>query len=281
MRLGGYALDACGEDAELGPGRGPTAHDTCLWLRKLEGLADGSRELPPSSRPRSARSSGASSTPRAAPRSARSTTWPGSGPSPRGGRSSSTAPRCWSQLATALPMMAGGARAVLRAAEVLRTAVSSGRRRGRWGAAPPRRSPGAARPDTELAHALGGLSPALARSARAGRKPELEALCLELVLAATACTARPRRPGEGAARERAEGADDSPLAPTTENARASRRWWRAPSAPASSRCSTCGSRRSAPSRRRCSRPRSGAIRRTPPPPPRPRRSRTSSRATSS
>ena len=46
IRLGGYALDACGEDADLGHGRGPTAHDTCLWLRKLEGLADGSRELP-------------------------------------------------------------------------------------------------------------------------------------------------------------------------------------------------------------------------------------------
>src|SRR5208282_4217551 len=47
IRLGGYALDACGEDGDLGPGRGPTAHDTCLWLRKVEGLADGSRELPP------------------------------------------------------------------------------------------------------------------------------------------------------------------------------------------------------------------------------------------
>lgn len=34
IRLGGYALDACGEDSELGPGRGPTAHATCLWLRK-------------------------------------------------------------------------------------------------------------------------------------------------------------------------------------------------------------------------------------------------------
>ena len=46
LRLGAYALDACGEGQTLGPGRGPTAHDTCLWLRKLEGLADGSRELP-------------------------------------------------------------------------------------------------------------------------------------------------------------------------------------------------------------------------------------------
>ena len=48
VRLGGYALDACGEAAALGPGAGPTAHDTCRWLRKVEGLTDGSRELPPS-----------------------------------------------------------------------------------------------------------------------------------------------------------------------------------------------------------------------------------------
>ncbi len=49
IRLGGYALDACGEDSDLGPGRGPTAHDTCLWLRKIEGLQDGARELPAAS----------------------------------------------------------------------------------------------------------------------------------------------------------------------------------------------------------------------------------------
>src|SRR5262249_14385436 len=47
IQLGGYAIDACGEEPDLGPGRGPTAHDTCLWLRKIQGLADGSRELPP------------------------------------------------------------------------------------------------------------------------------------------------------------------------------------------------------------------------------------------
>ena len=47
IQLGGYALDACGEEDDLGPGRGPTAHDTCLWLRKIAGLADGSRDLPP------------------------------------------------------------------------------------------------------------------------------------------------------------------------------------------------------------------------------------------
>ena len=95
IRLGGYALDACGEDSDLGPGRGPTAHDTCLWLRKVEGLADGSRELPaPLKGASRARCSGASSTRRAAPRSARSTTCGGSVRSPRGGRSSSIARRC-------------------------------------------------------------------------------------------------------------------------------------------------------------------------------------------
>ena len=46
LRLGGYALDACGSDAELVPGRGPTAHQTCRWLGTLEGLAEGSRDLP-------------------------------------------------------------------------------------------------------------------------------------------------------------------------------------------------------------------------------------------
>src|SRR5690606_800817 len=47
VRLGGYVLHACGEDADLGPGPGPTAHSTCLCLRKIEGAADGSRKIPP------------------------------------------------------------------------------------------------------------------------------------------------------------------------------------------------------------------------------------------
>lgn len=46
LRVGSYALDACGEEPALGPRRGPVAHDTCLWLRKVEGLADGARDLP-------------------------------------------------------------------------------------------------------------------------------------------------------------------------------------------------------------------------------------------
>lgn len=35
LRLGGYALDACGSESEGAPGGGPTAHATCRWLRKL------------------------------------------------------------------------------------------------------------------------------------------------------------------------------------------------------------------------------------------------------
>ncbi len=50
LKLGGYALDACGQGQELGPGPGRVAHDTCLWLRKLEGLVDGTRDMPGSLR---------------------------------------------------------------------------------------------------------------------------------------------------------------------------------------------------------------------------------------
>ena len=95
IRLGGYALDATEDDEELGPGRGPTAHDTCQWLRKLDGLADGSREFPPPLKNAlSALFLAALSTPPADPRSARSTTWNGSVPSRPGGPWSSIGPRC-------------------------------------------------------------------------------------------------------------------------------------------------------------------------------------------
>ncbi|MDP3275816.1 MAG: serine/threonine-protein kinase [Deltaproteobacteria bacterium] len=46
VQLGGYALDALGEEPKLGVGRGPAAHHTCIWLREIQGLEDGSRELP-------------------------------------------------------------------------------------------------------------------------------------------------------------------------------------------------------------------------------------------
>ena len=127
IRLGGYALDACGADSELGPGRGPTAHDTCLWLRKLEGLADGSRDLPAPLR-------GALSalfwrlvdtTRGTALGEVDDVQW--LGPFAAWWGLVIDRPAMLQQLATALPMMAEGALArCCEHAEALRTAVSLG-----------------------------------------------------------------------------------------------------------------------------------------------------------
>ena len=173
IRLGGYALDACGEDAELGPGRGPTAHDTCLWLRKLEGLADGIARAPAGAQGRAQRrSSGASSTRRAAPRSARSTTCEWLGPFAAWWALVIDRPAMLLQLATALPMMAEGALArCCEQAEALRTAVSSATPTAQWG---PRRAEALDAlhaEDTELAHALAGPR-ARARGVRARRRAQ-------------------------------------------------------------------------------------------------------------
>jgi eukaryotic-like serine/threonine-protein kinase len=177
VRLGGYALDACGEDAELGRGRGPTAHDTCLWLRKVEGLTDGTRELP------------------APLKSALSSLFWRLVDTTRGTALGEVAawwalvidrPATLLQLTNALPMMAAGALAsCCERADALRAAVSTQAPEGAWG-------PGAAdaleslhAAETELAHALAGLSRSLEGFAgAAGPKPDLEEMCLELVLAA-------------------------------------------------------------------------------------------------
>ncbi len=185
IRLGGYALDACGEGSDRGPVRGPTAHDTCLWLRKIEGLADGSRELP-------APLAGALSmlfwrlvdtTRGTALGEVDDVRW--LGPFAAWWALVIDRPAVLLQLATALPMMAAGALArCCERAEALRTAVSSGAVDGRWGAAAAEALGALHAEDTELAYALSGLAQALqAFSAAAGPKPDLEALCLELVLA--------------------------------------------------------------------------------------------------
>ena len=138
IRLGAYALDACGEDSELGPGRGPTAHATCFWLRKVEGLADGSRDMPARAGGRAQRRcSGASSTRRAARRSARSTTFEWLGPFAAWWALVIDRPAMLLQLGTALPMMSQvGARDVLRASRhAPRRSVSSGPEAGAWGPA--------------------------------------------------------------------------------------------------------------------------------------------------
>src|SRR5580704_2698187 len=136
VRLGGYALDACGEASDLGPGRGPTAHDTCLWLRKLEGLADGSRELPDALR-------GALSalfwrlvdtTRGTALGEVDDVRW--LGPFAAWWALVIDRPDVLLQLATALPMMAEGALArCCEQADALRSAVSSGAADGEWGPA--------------------------------------------------------------------------------------------------------------------------------------------------
>ncbi|OJY23711.1 MAG: hypothetical protein BGO98_17315 [Myxococcales bacterium 68-20] len=185
LRLGGYALDACGEDAELGPGRGPSVYDTCMWLRKVEGLADGTRELPPPLK-------GALSTlfwrlvdttRGTALGEVDDVRW--LGPFAAWWALVIDRPAMLLQLATALPMMERSAlERCCEQAEALRTAVSSGESDGQWGqkAAPALDALHAV--DTELTHALAGLSRALSVfGAASGKQEHLEAMCLELVLA--------------------------------------------------------------------------------------------------
>jgi serine/threonine-protein kinase len=194
IRLGGYALDACGESSglgsSLGPGRGPTAHETCLWLRKLDGLADGSRELPA---PLTSALSTllwrlVDTTRGTALGEVDDVEW--LGPFAAWWALVIDRPAMLLQLATALPMMAESALAACcERADALRTAVSSASSvdgdGGQWGAAAAEALASLHAGGTELAHALAELAEALeAFGAAAGPRPNLEALCLTLVLAA-------------------------------------------------------------------------------------------------
>ncbi len=186
LKIAGYALDACGEDSDLGPGRGPTAHETCLMLRKLEGLSDGTRELP------------------AALRGALSSLFWRLVDTTRGTSLGEVDdvqwlgpfaawwglvidhPQILQQLATALPMIADGAleRCCDLAAET-RAELSSGAADGAWGAAVSASLAELRAQDTELAASLSGFAASLSRFAAAsGREPSLEGLCMELVLTA-------------------------------------------------------------------------------------------------
>jgi serine/threonine-protein kinase len=196
IRLGGYALDACGESSDarsaLGPGRGPTAHETCLWLRKLDGLADGTRELPA---PLASALSTllwrlVDTTRGTALGEVDDVEW--LGPFAAWWALVIDRPAMLLQLATALPMMAESALATCcERADALRTAVSSATaggassaQDGQWGAAAAEALASLHAEGTELAHALAGLAEALeAFGAAAGPRPNLEALCLALVLA--------------------------------------------------------------------------------------------------
>jgi serine/threonine-protein kinase len=220
VRLGGYALDACGEDVDLGPGRGPTAHDTCQWLRKVDGLADGSRELP------HALKSALSilfwrlvdTTRGTALGEVDDVRW--LGPFAAWWALVIDRPTMLLQLATALPMMAESA--LVRCcsqAEALRTALSAGVIDGQWGASAAEALESLHAGDTELAHALAELARALKSFGQAaGNKPDLEALCMELVLAGERLQIALADPVKALHPASNEAHDDSLTREATENA---------------------------------------------------------------
>ena len=220
LRLGGYALDACGEGSDLGPGRGPTAHDTCLWLRKLEGLADGSRELP------APLQSALSSLFWRLVDTTRGTTlgevddveW--LGPFAAWWALVIDRPTLLLQLATALPMMQAGALSeCCEQAEALRTALSSGAADGGWAASAAQAIEALHAEDTELCDALMSLGRALKRfGSAAGPKPELEALCIDLVLAGDRLQATLADPVKALHPVSPESMDDSFMRGSTQNA---------------------------------------------------------------
>ncbi len=185
VRLGGYALDACGEDSDLGPGRGPTAHEICLWLRKIEGLGDGSRELP-----RALKGALSSlfwrlvdTTRGSALGEVDDVEW--LGPFAAWWALVIDRPAMLLQLATSLPMMVEGA--LMRCcdwAESLRKSVSSSIPDGDWLGEAIEALQGLHARETELAQSLTGLARSLhAFRTAAGPKPQIEQQCLELVLA--------------------------------------------------------------------------------------------------
>ncbi|MEM6786181.1 MAG: serine/threonine-protein kinase [Myxococcota bacterium] len=185
LRLGGYALDACSDAAE-DRDRGPTAHDTCLWLRKLQGLADGSRSLPePLERALSAIFWRLVDT-------TRGTTlgliddvqW--LGPFAAWWALVIDRPAMLRSLGGALPMMATGAlRHCCEQAETLRESVANRAPEGAWGPATAAALETLKASETELAYALEALSNTLKDfGGAAGMRPNLEAMCVQLVLAA-------------------------------------------------------------------------------------------------
>ncbi|MEI8257608.1 MAG: hypothetical protein WCJ30_18185, partial [Deltaproteobacteria bacterium] len=189
LRLGGYALDACGEEPALGPGRGATAHAICLWLRKLEGLADGSRDLPAPLR-------GALSalfwrlvdtTRGTALGEVDDVRW--LGPFAAWWALVIDRPAMLQQLASALPMINPGALERCTAqADVIRGALASDDARaseGGWLQIVEQALIELHADETELSHSLIGLASALdSFVATSGAKPDLEAQCLQLALSA-------------------------------------------------------------------------------------------------
>ena len=217
-RLGGYALDACGDGR--GPGAGPTAHDTCLWLRKLEGLADGSRELPP---PLANALSAllwrlVDTTRGTALGEVDDVLW--LGPFAAWWALVIDRPAMLQQLATALPMMETDALAICsEQAEALRTALSSADEDAGWAFAAEEALAALQAEETELAHSISGLAQALEDfSEMSGPKRDLEIRCITLVLAADRLQAALADPVKALRNSDEELAPESLAPQTTENA---------------------------------------------------------------
>lgn len=219
LKLGGYALDACGEETELGPGRGPTTHDTCLWLRKLEGLTDGTRDMPAALR------GALSSLFWRLVDTTRGTSlgevddveW--LGPFAAWWALVIDRPAVLQQLATALPMIKEGAlEECCTLADSTRTALSSGKADGTWGDEVMEALAKLKARDTELAASLSAFAKALADFEKtAGHRPNLEDQCLALVLSAERVRASLEDPVRGL-HAASDATDDSLAQSTTENA---------------------------------------------------------------
>ncbi|MBX3271643.1 MAG: serine/threonine protein kinase [Sandaracinaceae bacterium] len=218
LKIAGYALDACDED--LGPGAGPVAHDTCLVLRKLEGLSDGTRELPP---PLQAALSAlfwriVDTTRGTALGEVDDVEW--LGPFAAWWALVIDRPETLSQLATALPMIADGVlEHCAELANDTRLELTSGEPDGGWGERVKEALALLKAGDTELAEALSDLAWALSEFAAAsGRKPELEGLSMQLVLAAERLQRALKDPVRALHPAKVAPRDDSLAKSTTVNA---------------------------------------------------------------
>ncbi|MBW2529511.1 MAG: serine/threonine protein kinase, partial [Deltaproteobacteria bacterium] len=220
VKLGGYALDACGEDADLGPGRGPTAHETCLWLGRLQGLSDGSRDMP-----QSLKNALSAIFWRLVDTTRGTTLGVGDdvrwlGPFTAWWALVIDRPAMLLQLAAALPMMAEKALVYCcDQAEALHAVMSSAPPDGAWAADAADVLATLHATDTELATALAGLAKSLTSFAEAaGPRQDLEVHCVDLVLAADRLQAALADPVKALHPTPEEGFDDSIARNSTENA---------------------------------------------------------------
>jgi len=197
VRIGGYALDACAAP-DLGPRRGESAHATCRWLRRIDGLADGSRQLPA---PLEAAIAAVlwrlvDATRGTALGAVDDVEW--LGPFAAWWGLVIDRPSMLQRLGTSLPMIAEGAlEHCCEHAEALRTAIASGDPGGEWELSADVALSELKAEDTELANALGVMAACLRDFGDiSGVSPKLIQACLGLVFAAErlrSCLADPER----------------------------------------------------------------------------------------